>query len=148
MGNIHTPSASLLAKPSLDPEVRTAAANGAGVDCRGFEDALVILHVGAHDRTTGDETLDVKLQQSSDDGSADAYADVAGAAFAQLGNVVPNATKGNTYVMNVKLSKRERYLRAVGTPGGTTPSTNYSVQIILLNARNEPVAQDAAAVSV
>lgn len=146
--NVHTPSATLLVKPTLDPEVRTAAANGSGVDCRGFEDALVILHVGAHDRTTGDETLDVKLQSSSDDGSADAYADVAGAAFAQIGNVIPNATRGNSYVMNVKLSKRERYLRAVGTPAGTTPSTAYSVQIVLLNPRNAPVTQDTTVVSV
>lgn len=147
MGNIHTPSDSVLAKPSLDPEVRTASANGAGVDCRGFERALVILHVGAHDRTTGDETLDVKIQESSDDGSADAFADVSGAAFAQLGNVVPNATKGNVYVMDIDLSKRERYLRAVGTAAGTTPSTAYGVTILLLNARYTPVSQDATPVS-
>ena len=146
--NIHTPSSRLKVQPTLDPEVRTAVANGAGVDCRGFEDALVILHIGAHDRTTGDETLNVKLQESSDNGSGDAFADVAGGAFAQIAGQAIDATKGNSYVMNVKLSKRERYLRAVGTPAGTTPSTAYSVQIVLLNARSEPVTQDAAAVSV
>lgn len=146
--NIHTPSDAVRVQPSLDPEARTASANGAGVDCRGFERALVILHVGAHDRTTGDETLDVKLQESSDNGSGDAFADVDDAAFAQLGNVVPNATKGNVYVMDVDLSKRERYLRAVGTAAGTTPSTAYGVTVLLFNARYAPVAQDATPVSV
>src|SRR5947209_8640520 len=145
--NIHTPSDHLLGKPSLAPAARTAAANGGGVDCRGFEDALVVLHVGAHDHTTGDETLDVKMQESSDNGSSDAFADVAGAAFAQIAGQAIDATKGNTYLLNVKLSKRKRYLRAVGTAAGTTPSTVYSVQIVLLNARNSPVAQDAAAIS-
>lgn len=148
MSNIHTPSNHLRVTPSLVPAVRTTGANGAGVDCRGFEDALVILHVGAHDRTTGDETLDVKIQESSDNGGSDAFADVAGAAFAQIAAQSIDATKGNSFVMNVKLSKRERYLRAVGTPAGTTPSTAYDVQIVLLNSRNSPVTQDAAAVSV
>jgi hypothetical protein len=146
--NIHTPSEHVLVKPSLDPEVRTAGANGAGVDCQGFERALVILHIGAHDRTTGDETLDVKVQESSDNGSVDAFADVAGAAFAQIAGQAIDATKGNSYVMNINLAKRERYLRIVGTPAGTTPSTAYSVQVLLFNGRYLPVSQDAAAVSV
>jgi len=146
--NIHNTSDHVQVKPILDPEVRTAAANGAAVDCRGFERAMVILHVGAHDRTTGDETLDVKIQESSDNAAADAFADVAGAAFAQIAAQVIDATKGNSFVMNIDLTKRERYLRVVGTPAGTTPSTNYSVQILLLNARNAPVSQDSAVISV
>lgn len=146
--NIHTPSDSVKAQASLDPEVRTASANGAGVDCRGFERALVVLHVGAHDRTTGDETLDVKIQESSDNGAGDAFGDVGGGEFAQIGNVVPNATKGNVYVMDVDLSKRERYLRVVGTAAGTTPSTAYGVTILLFNPRYAPVTQDATPVGV
>jgi hypothetical protein len=148
MSKIHTPSDHLRIAPTLAPAVRTTGANGAGVDCRGFEDALVVLNVGAHDHTTGDETLDVKLQESSDNGSSDAFADVAGAAFVQIAAQTIDATKGNSYVLNVKLSKRKRYLRAVGTAAGTTPSTAYGVQIELINPRNSPVTQDAAAISV
>lgn len=143
MSNIHTPSAHVLVKPSFDPEARTASANGAGIDCRGYERALVILHVGAHDRVTGDETLDVKIQSSSDNGSADAFADVSGAAFAQIAGQSIDATKGNVYVGNINLAGRERYLRAVGTAAGTTPSTAYSVIFLLFNPRNAAVAQDA-----
>jgi hypothetical protein len=148
MSNIHTLSEWVLVKPSLDPESRTAAANGSGVNCAGYDRALAILHLGAHDRTTGDEVLDVKIQESSDDAAADAYADVVGGAFAQIGNVVPNATRGNVYLLDIKLTKREQYLRAVGTPGGTSPIDLYGVIFILYRGTKAPVTQDATVVNV
>jgi len=146
--NEHTLSQSVLVKPSLDPEVRTANATGSGVNCAGYDRALVILHIGAHDRTTGDETLDVKIQESSDDGSTDTYADVTSGAFAQIAGVVPNATRGNVYLLDIKLGKREQYLRAVGTVGGTTPSTAYGVSFILYRGSKAPVSQDNTVVRV
>jgi hypothetical protein len=146
--NIHSPSDHALVKPSLDPESRTAGANGRGVDCQGFEKALVVCHLGAHDRTTGDETIEFKIQESSDDGGADAYTDVTGATTGVLGNVVPNATSGNVYLIDLNLAKRERYLRVVTAVAGTTPIDLCSALILLFNPRYAEVTQDGAPVQV
>jgi len=142
MSNIHSPHQHVLVKPSLDPESRTAAANGLGVDCLGFEEALIVFHLGAHDRTTGDETIEAKVQESSDNGAGDAFADVPGATTGVLGNVVPNATSGNLYLIHVNLSKRERFLRVVTAVAGTTPIDLCSAVILLFNPRNAALAQD------
>jgi hypothetical protein len=145
MPNIHTPSAHVLVKPSLDPESRTADANGLGVDCRGYERALIVAHLGAHDRTTGDETIAFKVQESADNSS---FSDVAGATTGALGDVTPNATSGNVYLINVDLSKRSRYLRVVADVSGTSPIDLCSATILLFNPREMAVTQDATAVSV
>lgn len=146
--NIHTLSEHFPFKPSLAPAVRTAAANGAWVDTQGYDRAVIAFHVGTHDRTTGDETLNVKVQESADAGVGDAAADVVGAAFVQIAAQAIDATKGNTYLMDMKLDKRERYIRPVGTPAGTTPSTAYSVIVVLYRGSKAPIAQDAAVISV
>lgn len=140
MQQIHTPTDHVKSAPSLGPAVRTANANGGAVDRAGFQTAKVNLHVGAHDRTTGDETLDVKIQGSAD--GATGWTDLTGASFAQIGNVVPDATKGNAYTMSLNLKDvNYRYIRAVGTVGGTTPSTAYSVNVELFNPNRKPVTQ-------
>ena len=148
MGSIHSPHQYVLAKPSLDPESRTASANGLGVDCLGFEEALVVFHLGAHDRTTGDETIEFKVQESSDNGSSDAFADVPGATTGALGNVVPNATSGSVFLGHINLSKRERWLRVATVAAGTTPIDLCSAAILLFNGRNLPPAQDNAVFTV
>lgn len=148
MANIHSPASQVLVKPTLDPESRTASANGLGVDCRGYEKALFVFHLGAHDRTTGDETIIFKVEESSDNGSVDAFAAVSGAASATIGDVTPNATSGNVYLIEVNLSKRERYLRGVTTAAGTTPIDLCSCSVLLFNGRNLAVSQDASVVSV
>jgi hypothetical protein len=141
----HTPSAQVLVKPSLDPESRTADANGLGVDCRGFDRALVIAHLGAHDRTTGDETIAFKVEESSDNST---WAAVTDATTGALGDVTPNATSGNIYLINLNLEKRLRYLRVVADVSGTSPIDLCSASILLFNPRNAAVSQDATAVSV
>jgi len=147
MSNIHTPTDHVLVKPTLDPESRTASANGKGVDCRGFEEALVIFHLGAHDRTTGDEEITFKVQESSDDGSTDTYADVSGATTGAIGNVTPDATAGKTWCININLAKRERYLRGVTVAAGTTPVDLCSAVIILFNPRNAAPSQETTPVT-
>lgn len=145
MNQIHTPSEHIGVFPLLDPESRTADTNSASVDCRGYEEAMFITHLGAHDRTTGDETLDIELEESDDDST---FTDVADASFTQIGNVVPNATKGNAYVLNVDLSKRKRYLRVVLNVSGTTPIVLTSVLALLFNPRLKPVTQPAVVAEV
>ncbi len=148
MSNIHSPSAHVLAKPTLDPESRTSSANGRGIDCRGYEKALFVFHLGAHDRTTGDETIEFIVQESSDDGSTDSYAAVTNATTGALGNVVPNSTSGNLYMIEVDLAKRERYLRGATVAAGTTPVDLCGAIVLLFNGRNLAVSQDATVVRV
>jgi hypothetical protein len=145
---IRTPSDHIKVVPSLDPESRTAAADGLGVDCRGFSRALMVIHQGAHDITTGDEAVTYKVQESSDDASADAYADVTGATQTISVTEVPNATAGETWVIDIDLDGRERYLRAVATPTGTTPIDVAGVVFYLFNPALGPPEQENTPVQV
>jgi len=102
---------------------RTATFNGTGFDTRDFIGrALVIQHMGAVSGTT--PTLDGKIQESSDNGVADAFADVSGATFTQV-----TATDQNRE-LSLDLDGRERYIRHVATIAGTTPSFTYGVLMI------------------
>ena len=94
--------------------------NGTGVDTLGYHQALVVLNVG-----TVTTSLDVKLQESSDNGSSDSFADISGAAFTQ----VTTANDNTVYVARVNLTGTERYIRAVCT--GVGASQSYGVSIIL-----------------
>jgi hypothetical protein len=58
---------------ALPPAARTATASGVGVDLRGYESALVVLHHG--DWTDGQHAFEI--QDSTDDGATDPYAAVA-----------------------------------------------------------------------
>lgn len=142
------PIESVLVKPTLDPESRTASANGLGVDTQGYGHATFIFHLGAHDRTTGDETIEFQVAESDDDTS---FADITGATTGAIGNVVPNATSGAIYVISVDLLKpgRKRYLRAETVAAGTTPIDLCSAVVILSNPRfAAPTTQDNTLVSV
>lgn len=143
---IRTPTDQVLFKPSLDPEVRTASANGASVDRLGYERAVMLVHVGAHDRGTGDETLTVKVQESEDNST---WSDITNASVQIAGDTI-DATKGLVKTVEIDLSKpaRKRWLRAVGTAAGTTPSTAYSVSFLLFSPATTPLTQDVTPVKV
>ena len=60
----------LIAVQSLAPAVRTADANGTGVDLQGFEGAMCVFDIGAEGATlSGSVKIDVKLEHSDDDSS-------------------------------------------------------------------------------
>ena len=60
----------LLAVQSLAPAVRTADANGTGVDLQGFEGAMAIFDIGAEgDTLSSSVKIDVKLEHSDDNSS-------------------------------------------------------------------------------
>lgn len=102
---------------------RTATFNSAGLDVRNFIGlAHVIQHVGAVSGTT--PTLDGKIQQSSDNGVADAFTDVAGATFAQS-----TATDQNRE-LDLNLEGVEQFIRYTGTIAGTTPSFTMGVLMV------------------
>lgn len=131
------PSDNLKVVQSIAPTATglTTTTNGAGVDCRGYQYALVVVNVGAVTGTS--PTMDVKIQQSSDDGSSDAYGDVTSATFTQI-----TASNDDTvYVGELKCEELERYLRPVATIGGTTPVFPTGVTFILSPEKYAPTTQ-------
>lgn len=121
----------------------TAATNtpAAGVDTLGYRRALALFH----SKPTGSGTTsDCKLQESSDDGSGDAYADVTGATFAQ----VTTAGGEKIQVMEIDLAKRERYLKLIHTGAGGSAAGAAEGCILLFRGAQEPPTQAATVVSV
>lgn len=108
----------------------TATATGTGVDTLGYNSAAVALEVGVVSGTS--PTLDVKIQDSADNST---FADVTGLTFTQV------TATGNSQILRVdglNTSTRRRYLRAVGTIAGTTPSFAFGVEILLGRAFRLP----------
>lgn len=98
----------------------TENTNGSAVDLRPYDgDVKLVLNASA---TGGaDETLDVKIQHSSDNSS---WSD-AGVAFAQVTNAA-----ASFQVLNVTAEQFKRYIRAVDTVAGTTPTVTRSVELV------------------
>lgn len=139
-------TSSALVKPAIvTADLAAGAANGPGVDCLGFTRAVLIVNVGT---VTGDHNVTVKVQESSDDGSTDTYADVTGAT---TGAVTTANDAGLAKFIEVDLSRRERYLRAVATVAGTsTPKALTSAVWVLFRSSvvNLPPDQDVDTVLV
>lgn len=93
----------------------TETTNGSGVDFGSVGTAgkgVAVIHVTA---VSGSGTLDVKLQESDDDGDQDAYGDLSGAVFTQLAAI---GDQRDTWD-----GAAEQYLRAVMTVAGFTSIT-------------------------
>jgi len=103
--------------------------NGPGIDRLGFEEALVVVNSGANG---AGGTVNVKVQESDDNSS---WADVAGAAFAQI----TEANDNTVYVGHLNLVSRKRYLRLVATVG--TAACDLGAVVLLGAARELPVSQ-------
>ena len=118
-------------KQSLVPATRTTTGNGTGVDRQGFLSCKAVLDLGAASGTAA--TLDAKIQDSADNTT---FADLAGATLAQVGGTSDNSVT----VKDLDLSGAKRYLRAVATIAGTTPSFDCSVAFVLGGADVVPAA--------
>ncbi|MDF1536071.1 MAG: hypothetical protein P1S46_06145 [bacterium] len=100
---------------------RGASANGTGVDVSSdIGEGKVILHAAAGTGTT--PTLDVKLQSSPDNS---AWSDISGATFTQ----VDNTAGGSLQAIGVDIDT-DKYIRAVATIAGTTPSFTFGVVLV------------------
>lgn len=97
---------------SLPPLVRTASANGAGVDLAGYDSAFLLVHFGAWT----DGTWTPKMQESDDNA---AFTDVA-AADLQGSFTAVSGTAGQNTVQRVGYIGAKRYVRGVLTGTGTT----------------------------
>jgi len=137
----HTLSDNLLVKQNIKPQDISSGAsvNGTGQDCAGYEQLLVEVETGVV--TTG--TITVKLQESSDDGSVDTYADITGATTVAVGTTADEAP----YLIDVNLSERERYIRAVATAAGGGDAL-VGVAFLLARGRHLPPTQTKTVVKV
>jgi len=96
--------------------------NSSGVDCRGFRQALILLNVGTQ---VSGGTLTVTVEGSSDDGSADAYAAITGAAF----TVVTPANDVAIRAVRLALRPQERYIRVKAVVA--TQAVEFSSSVLL-----------------
>lgn len=102
----------------------TSTVTSDAIDMSGYDGCLIVSSFG-----TAASGNTVKLQQSSDDAAADAYADLTGTS-------VTSGTSDEDVWIDIQQPK-ERYLKAVFARG--TSSTLESVWAILYNPRSLPV---------
>lgn len=107
--------------PSL---ARTASANGTGVDVTAYDGEAVFVLDSALGTGTS-PTLDVKLQDSPDNSI---WTDIPGATFAQVTDAAAAQEK-----IKANITGASKWVRAVATIGGTTPSFTFSVHALIEN---------------
>lgn len=102
----------------------TSAVTSDAIDMQGYQGVLILTSFGT---AAADNT--VKVQQSSDDGSADAYSDLEGT------SVASGTSDEDVWVDVYKPTKR--YLKLVATRG--TSSTLESIWAVRYGAAKQPV---------
>ena len=107
---------------SIDPASVTSTTNGLGVDLRDYDGAMVVFQAGTADTGNGDETYAPGVEESDDNSifTAVGASDIEGS----LANMTANS------VQRVGYKGAKRYVRAVLTLGGTTPSINASALVV------------------
>lgn len=119
---------------SLVPAVRTADANGTGVDTQGYRDGMLVVSAGDIDLASADETYVIELEESDDNSS---WADVSGVSV----TITADNQVGVARVSELNVV-RKRYLRAVCNVGGTTPSFPVAALFLLGESYAGPVNND------
>lgn len=118
---------------SLVPAVRTANANGSAVDTMGYDNVEVVVSAGDIDLTDADETYAVKVQEGAQSTLSDA-ADIPGASV----TITTDNQLKTIRIVGLGTGSRKRYMRAVLTVGGTTPSIPLDVIFNLGRAHSNP----------
>jgi hypothetical protein len=113
----------------------TTDQNSTGVNMAGWESVEFVAAFGA---LTATQVTSLKLQQSSDDGSADAYSDLAGTSSGALAD-----GDGNKLIRLEIVNPEKRYVRAV-VDRGTANAVIDGVIAILRRPRSLPITQDAS----
>ena len=109
-----------------------AEAFSTAVDCKGFDEMLLIVNAGVI-TATGDVAL--QLEESADNST---WVDITGASEADTTLVVANDQK--SYVGRIDLRKRLRYIR-VGYDVDDDAAI-MSMDAVLLGAKEKPVTQE------
>lgn len=121
------------AAPTLAPAVRTnGTVNGSGVDLRGYDSAMAVVHFGAY--TDGTHTP--KLQESDDNA---AFTDVAAGDLQGSFTAVAASAGANT-VQRVGYVGTKRYVRIVMTTASATSGAGSAATIVRSNAALVPLA--------
>jgi cytochrome c oxidase assembly protein Cox11 len=114
----------------------TSAQTSSAIDTAGFEGVKIYSAFGT---ITSGAVTTVKVQQSSDDGSADAYADL-------LGTSVTVADDDNNQVVVHDIYRpRERYLKVV-IGRGTQNAVIDGVVAVLYGPKESPTTDDTTTV--
>ena len=121
--------ASKMVSIAVPQSVNGTAATTTAIDTKGYRHCQIVVQFGA----IGAADLDaLKVQESNDDGSADAYADVTGLVTSGTtgqGRIPQDDDDNGIFVFNVSLLGRERYLDLILDPGAV--ATLISAHAIL-----------------
>jgi len=117
---------------SIDPASVTVTTNGSGVDLRDYDGAMVVFQAGTADTGSGNETYAPSVEESDDNSSFSAVA------ASDLEGALSNMTANSAQRVGYKGAKR--YIRAVLTLGGTTPSIDASALVLRGLPHQSPVA--------
>ncbi len=110
---------------SLVPIARTATGNGNGVDLRSTSSQVTAFHSIGNASSGGTNlTATVKLQESPDNVT---FADIVGAVTATV------ADSGSNQIQVIQAIRTKRYVRAVVTIAGTSPTITSDVTIMAKN---------------
>lgn len=115
---------------SLDPNNYTATTNGTGVDVRDFDGALMVFSAGTLDVANADEVYTPSVEESDDNSTYNAVAS------ADLEGILSNLTANSIQRVGYRGSKR--YVRAVLTIAGTTPSVQAAAWVVRGIAHHAP----------
>jgi len=117
---------------SIVPNSYTASTNGSGIDLQGYDGAMILFQAGTVDTGSGNETYSPSVEESDDNStfSAVSASDLEGS----LANMTANS------VQRVGYKGARRYLRAVLTLGGTTPSIDAAVLVVRGLPHQSPLA--------
>ena len=100
-----------------------------------FEEARVTLHHGVIDAGC---QLNAKVQESPTETDGD-FTDITGAVFTQLDGGGGGLT-GGIFEGRLNLKGRKKYLRVVTTVTGNGLKAAHSVEVVLMEPREKPVA--------
>ncbi|MCR2833482.1 hypothetical protein [Parerythrobacter lacustris] len=119
---------------SLVPAVRTADANGTGIDTQGYTDAMLVVSAGDIDLADANETYVIELEESDDNST---FVDVASISV----TITADNQVGVARIPELNVT-RKRYLRAVLNVSGTTPSFPGNAIFLLGGGAAGPVNSD------
>lgn len=107
-------------------------ASGIGIDTKGYDEAMVVVHAG-----TATGTLDVSLTATAlNSTTASSSTALTSAAFTQI----TSANDNTVYVANVKTKNIPRYLFVKEVVASDVVS--FGAEVLLSKAEKEPVDQD------
>ncbi len=128
-------SDNILVKQGLVPGNYTSNQSSPGsVDTQGYHNAAVVVTTGSVDGSDGDETYDIEVYEADNSGMSSA---------SKIATVSFDDNSSDENVELVRLDEvsvaRERYIETRLVTGGTSPSIDLGIAVLLGDAVNAPV---------